>query len=56
MKSEKQKALAFDLLLELFQFGDIEELTPVQVVSMIYDDITEAKIEIEVIKRLKLHE
>lgn len=56
MKSETQKALAFDLLLELFQFGDVENLTPVQVVSMIYDEITEAKIELEVNKRLKLHE
>ena len=54
--NEHQKALAFDLLLELFQFGDVENLTPIQVVAMIYEDVIETRIVTEVNKRLKSDE
>lgn len=44
------KAEAFDLMLELFQY-DLD-ITPRQAVLLMFDEMVEAKIELEVRKRL----
>ena len=48
MTEIEKKAQAFDLLVELMQFGDMEDRTPANLVTLMYDEIVDAKIAIAV--------
>ena len=48
-----RKAIALDLLMDLMQFGDVDQLSATQIVGMIYDEVVDARIELEIAKRIK---